>query len=1428
MFVLKKNIIKKILWGVILTVIAFIIVGCGKTTGSSDTVAGIVYGNNTVPKNVKASSGTYVDRILISWDNVESAEKYYIHRTVSGSVTYVLLAETDENTFYDTSAVQGITYCYKVKAWSSVVGYSDFSEMTSGFLKTILLQTPSNVSASNGEYNSKIRLSWDIVADATSYVVYRFELDTGDYEELAIVNVNYYDDFAVSPAVTYYYKIQAANTFGASDLSAATTGYMGSVVLPAPSNLSATNGIYTDRIELSWTSVVGATGYYVYRAISYDGPYISKGLVNESSYVDSDIDSDVTYFYKVKSCDSLTYSEESEIVSGYVSLQGDSYEPDDSFETAEELSLSSITANRSYSFHVASDMDYCRFYINANKKVILYTAGNEIDTLGRLYNSDFEQIIYNDDGGDGSNFKIEYTVINSGYYYLKMGTYSNSRESKLSVMGARKIQPAAAVDTVYNYTLYYAIHDVSAVVTPVTPNISAPTNVVVSDGIYSNKIRIAWDLVGDADSYSVYRSDGSSYFEIATTNMNYYDDYSAVSGIIYSYKLVAVNGSYQSSASLSDSGYISFLPAPYNVTATKGTYSDKIEIQWAPGSNYATGYYVYRANSPNGAYDLINNINGGAILSYSDNVVTPNVAYYYKVQAYSTSPSLISGFSDIVSGSAYVEFSAPTSLEATNRDYANRIFMSWEPVAEADSYHIWRADSLHGNYSLLETVSTRYYNDYSVSQNSVYYYKVQAVKESLSLVSGFSQIVSGSTTLTLSAPTNLSATDGTYTDRVVLNWDPVDNATSYRIWRADETTNGAYDVLDSCTGTTYTDVSVSVNFSYTYMVQAMNDPLSVSSVFSSSVQGNTGSVPSVNLGDSYEPDDSFAAARTIYLSEVTANWSHTLHTNNDLDYCKFYVAEEGTKVIFYTDSPFDTLGRIYDSSYQHITYDDDSGHNLNFKIEWFAPASGYYYLKVGKYAYNQASMSDGKANEDKTKSQLPETDSNEYVLYGEINSPITVPSPSNLIASDGTYQDHIALSWDPVLDADSYVVYRSAASSSGFQEIVRVNNPFYTDTTIEADTVYYYKIKAKQGDYVSEASNMDSGYTFLPFVKVLAGEKHTLALKQNKVLYAAGISVSGALGDQPFSSPSLSVLLKEDDIDQVFSSYKQTFVLKEDGSLLGTGYNDDGQLGDGTNIDKYEFVELLSPVSGVDTGMFHSIAFEQSGRIWTTGQNANGQLADRTRTARNTWINVMIFIEERIKDVAAGTFSSFVLTDTGDLYGAGDNSFGQLGTVVSDNACFNKVLTNVKQVEGGLLCSFALKNDGTLWVAGRNENGVFGNGHGSVGGNYYSWVQVLDNVASISAGFGHVLVLKNDNTLWAAGGNNGGQLGTGGNTDQTTWVQVLSDVIDMDAGFNHSVALKSDGTVWSTGYNDMGQLGNGSFADSNSWRKAHCLWPANN
>ena len=72
------------------------------------------------------------------------------------------------------------------------------------------------------------------------------------------------------------------------------------------------------------------------------------------------------------------------------------------------------------------------------------------------------------------------------------------------------------------------------------------------------------------------------------------------------------------------------------------------------------------------------------------------------------------------------------------------------------------------------------------------------------------------------APTGLTASDKTYTDKIVLNWTASAGANNYKIYRSTSTTIPSSPVATGVVGTTYTDTAASAGKTHYYWVRACN------------------------------------------------------------------------------------------------------------------------------------------------------------------------------------------------------------------------------------------------------------------------------------------------------------------------------------------------------------------------------------------------------------------------------------------------------------------------------------------------------------------------------------------------------------------------------------------------------------------------------
>jgi thermolysin len=354
-----------------------------------------------------------------------------------------------------------------------------------------------------------------------------------------------------------------------------------------------------------------------------------------------------------------------------------------------------------------------------------------------------------------------------------------------------------------------------------------PTGFTASDGTTPAGVQLTWQAAPYADWYEVWRgpnSDSAFASRIGQSSTVGYLDASIAPLSVAYYWVAGANPNGTSTLSACDFGYRA-LPAPAGVAATAGTLSDAIQVSWQAVSN-ASAYEVWRSSSSSLGTAVPLNTNLTA-LSYRDTTAVPGLAYYYWVRARGfVVPALanIGAFSAAVSGWRFIP--PPTDVHASDGTFTDKVRITWSPVSGAVSYEVWRSLSSDVGSALKISASnptSPTFDDPSTLIGVTYYYWVKAVAPVGT--SGFSQPDSGwRTSPTVPpAPTNVVASDGTYSNKVRVTWSRVSVANSYEIWRATRNDASAAVWMENTAGTRYDDFAVTVGVPYYYWIKAKGD-----------------------------------------------------------------------------------------------------------------------------------------------------------------------------------------------------------------------------------------------------------------------------------------------------------------------------------------------------------------------------------------------------------------------------------------------------------------------------------------------------------------------------------------------------------------------------------------------------------------------------
>ena len=281
-------------------------------------------------------------------------------------------------------------------------------------------------------------------------------------------------------------------------------------------------------------------------------------------------------------------------------------------------------------------------------------------------------------------------------------------------------------------------------------------------------------------------------------------------------------------------------------------------------------------------------------------------------------------------------------------------------------------------------------------------------------------------------------------------------------------------------------------------------------------------------------------------------------------------------------------------------------------------------------------------------------------------------------------------------------------------------------------------------------------------------------------------------------------------------------VVTSTGGAKCWGWNNVGQLGDGTFIDKKSPEDVVGFQTGVKTisaGLEHSCIVTPAGGVKCWGENANGQIGDGTLVDKSSPVDV-VGLQTGVTSIFASFDHTCALTSAGGVKCWGRNNRGQLGdgTIVSKSSPVDVVglQTGVTSIFAADSHTCVLTSAGGVKCWGRNDNGQLGDGTLIDKSSPVDVIGLQTGVTSISAGYHHYCALKVNGGVKCWGWNDHGQLGDGTLVDKSSPVDVIglqTGVTSISAGGRHSCILTTAGGVKCWGWNQFGQLGDGTLVD---------------
>lgn len=917
------------------------------------------------------------------------------------------------------------------------------------------LPAPSAVSATQGTYPDKVNVSWNSVRSDMTYTVYRngIAISTG-------LSGTSFDDTTAAPLTSYTYTVSTNHQGEESIPSANAIGYRAAALTATDLNVTASDGTFTGKTRVSWSALVNGDGYNIYR----DGVLaMTIGSSLTTTWDDIRPSNEVTpHTYTVSvtkgSWESAQFGDIGYANAAPISVSGTvSVQPGTS--ATAEIAVADPNTNETQTYTILSQGS--QGTAAANGSSVTYQA-NAVPTAA----TDSFTIQVEDKGGATATGTV--TVA------LTMGAPSTiqatdgTHQSKVTVNWGPSSTPGAEYTVLrdglpiasnlttltfddtsvspyqtYSYTVRASAGNLSATSTSDTGfaalNVNQTSiNLAATQGTVTGKIRLTWNNHPNAERIAIYKDGGSTPTAVVDTPSVSWEDTVDDTGT-HTYAIALRKGTVESDT-VSTTGYANAAPTSVSgvLTVQAGT-SGIVNITAIDPNVPDTQSYEVLSQGSQGTATA-----NTSTVSYSANAAPTSAEDSFSVQLTDKVGASVNG---TVTVSLVV--AAPSSIHATDGTYLDKVRVQWTKSSTPGvTYNVYR-----DGIAIASGLTDASYDDANVVQFKSYSYKVEAVAGSLTSQStsdaGFAALTS------TQSETQLTATQGTITGQIRLDWVDNSNADTVAIYKDGNST--PITTLAIPAGS-WTDTVEDVT-SHSYAIAFRKGEIESNKL---QVSGFANGAPTATATKAIVA----AAGTASFIPEVT-------DPNGDDQFTLTLLTPPGQGTV--------TI----------------SGNRFRYEASANASPSDSFRYRV--------------------------TDKGGASVEGDAQLTIVVP-PAAVTAEDGGSSDFVQVKWtaSPTANVSGYLVFRDGTQVGA----VSANTLKFQDTAAEPHRVYSYSVAATVVGTFSPLSTPDDGYRDLaPVQNVVASNGDyedkvqiewssawggaTYSVLRNGLLIASGLSATG-------------------------------------------------------------------------------------------------------------------------------------------------------------------------------------------------------------------------------------------------------------------------------------------------------------------------------
>lgn len=368
-----------------------------------------------------------------------------------------------------------------------------------------------------------------------------------------------------------------------------------------------------------------------------------------------------------------------------------------------------------------------------------------------------------------------------GYYvYRKGGTLSEYEWKKIATIKSGDTvsytdKKARNASWNYTYTVKayngksYSGHDTLGLDFDYIP---APSLKKASS--YYGGMKIEWGIENEnIIEYIVYRKDNGKWKKIGETRNKYFIDTTAASNKSYTYTVKALSDT--NCGAFNSKGITAKFIATPEVSPITFNTKEASVVKWTKVTG-AAGYKVYRKINDASNWSLIATVKGGSKLSYNDTVAKESGnTYTYTVRAYDSANK--TGYY-MLNGVTGTFLSSPvfTANQIITEDGSLAIGVSWEPVAGAECYNVYKRLPGESWVLIAEKISEINYVDAQIENAKTYDYAVRALTNNGD-ISKYDTKAAYAVTIPVLESVTVEETGAK------LIWNALEGATGYKVYR---------------------------------------------------------------------------------------------------------------------------------------------------------------------------------------------------------------------------------------------------------------------------------------------------------------------------------------------------------------------------------------------------------------------------------------------------------------------------------------------------------------------------------------------------------------------------------------------------------------------------------------------------------------------